>query len=103
MGPFRVTQGSLFVASILMIIPATMVFLSLTLKPNVNRWANIIFGVMYTVVNISNLIGETWAYYMLFGTVETMLSVLIIWNAWRWPKKEYETLQSLFETTQIIE
>ena len=42
MGPFPVTQTSLLVASILMIIPAVMVFLSLTLKPAVNRWTNII-------------------------------------------------------------
>ena len=67
MGPFPVTQGSLLTASILMMIPAVMVFLSLPLKPAVNRWANIIFGVLYTLVNISNLIGETWAYYLLFG------------------------------------
>ena len=48
MGPFPVTQSSLLAASILMIIPAGMVFLSLTLKPTVNRWANITFGALYT-------------------------------------------------------
>src|SRR4030042_3398231 len=62
MGPFTVTQGSLLAASILMIIPAVMVFLSLTLKLKVDRWVNIILGVLYTFVNISNLIGETWVY-----------------------------------------
>jgi len=86
MGPFPVTQGSLFVASTLMIIPAAMVFLSLTLKPKVNRWANIIFGVLYTFVNISNLIGETWAYYIFFGIVEIVLTLLIAWHAWKWLK-----------------
>jgi len=65
MGPFPVTQGSLLAASILMMIPAIMVFLSLTLNPKVNRRVNIILGVLYTVVNISNLIGEAWAYYIL--------------------------------------
>ena len=63
-GPFPVTQGSLLAFSILMMIPAVMVFLSLTLKPRVSRWANIILGVLYTFVNISNLIGETWVYYI---------------------------------------
>jgi len=84
MGPFPVTQGSLLVAAILMIIPAVMVFLSLTLKPKVDRWANITLGVLYTVVNISNLIGETWTYYMLFGIVEIVLTLLIVWYAWKW-------------------
>jgi hypothetical protein len=85
MGPFPVTQGSLMVASLLMIIPAVMVFLSLTLKPGVNRWTNIALGVFYTLVNLSNLIGESWAYYISFGVVEIVLTLLIVWYAWTWP------------------
>ena len=88
MGPLPVTQASLLVASILMIIPAVMVFLSLTLKPKVNRWANITFGVLYTFVNISNLIGETWAYYIFFGIIEIVLTLLIVWYAWTWANPE---------------
>jgi hypothetical protein len=87
-GPFAVTQGSLLVFSILMMIPAVMVFLTLALKPNVSRWANIILGVLYTLVNISNLIGETWVYYMVFGVVEIVLTFLIIWYAWKWRNPE---------------
>lgn len=83
-GPFPVTQGSLLAFSILMMIPAVMVFLSLTLKPTVSRWANIILGVLYTFVNISNLIGETWVYYIVFGVVEIVLTLLIVWYAWKW-------------------
>ena len=88
MGPFPVTQGSLLTASILMIIPAVMVFLSLTLKPKVNRWANVTLGVLYTLVNISNLIGETWAYYIFFGIMEIVLTLLIVWYAWKWTNPE---------------
>ena len=88
MGPLPATQGSLFAASILMIIPAGMVFLSLALKPTVNRWTNITLGALYTLVNISNLIGETWAYYILFGIVEIILTVVIIWFAWKWTNPE---------------
>jgi hypothetical protein len=87
-GPFPVTQGSLLVFSILMMIPAVMVFLSLILKPKVNCWANIILGVLYTFVNISNLIGETWVYYMFFGVVEIVLTFLIVWYAWKWRNPE---------------
>jgi hypothetical protein len=88
MGPFPATQGSLLTASILMIIPAVMVFLSLTLKPAAGRWANIVLGVLYALVNISNLIGETWAYYLFFGIVEIAATFLIVWYAWRWPGQE---------------
>lgn len=89
MGPFPVTQGALFSASILMTIPAVMVFLSLTLKPKVNRWANIILGVLYTFVNIGNLIGETsWFFYMSFVVVEITLTLLIVGYAWKWTNPE---------------
>jgi Family of unknown function (DUF6326) len=84
MGPFPVTQVSLLVASLLMIIPAVMVFLSLALRPTVNRWTNITLGVLYTLVNINNLIGETWAYYIVFGIVEIVLTLLIVRYAWKW-------------------
>ena len=91
MGPFPATQGSLFVASILMVIPAVMVFLSLTLKPKINRWVNIILGVLYTFVNISNLIGETWVYYIFSGVVELVLTFLIVWYAWKWRTPEAQS------------
>ena len=89
MGPFPVTQGSLLSASILMMIPAVMVFLSLTLKAKVNRWVNIILGVLFTFVNISNLIGETsWIFYMSFVVVEITLTLLIVGYAWKWRNPE---------------
>ena len=88
MGPFQVSQGSLLAASIVVIIPALMVFLSLTLKPSVNRWTNITLGVLFTFVNISNLIGETWVYYLLFGALEIVLTLLIVRYAWTWPQPE---------------
>ena len=91
MVPFPVTQGSLLVASILMIITAVMVFLSLTLKPKIDRWANITLGVLYTSVNISNLIGETWTYYIFFGITEIVLTILIVWYAWRWTNPERQS------------
>lgn len=87
MGPFPATQGSLLTAAILMIIPALMVFLSLAMKSNVARWANIAAGVLYTLVNISNILGEAWAYYILFGVVEILLTLLIVRYAWKWPNQ----------------
>lgn len=87
MGPFPATQGSLLAASILMMIPAVMVFLSLILNAKVNRGVNILFGLLYTLVNISNLIGETWVYYLSFGVVEIICTGMIIWHAWKWPKQ----------------
>ncbi len=88
MGPFPVTQGALLSAAILMMIPAVMIFLSLSLKPQLSRWANIIFGVLYTLVNLSNMIGETWVYYLFLCAVEIVLTILIIGYAWKWRNPE---------------
>jgi hypothetical protein len=88
MGPFSVTQVGLLVSSILMMIPTMMVCLCLTLKAKLNRWVNIILGIFYAAVALANLIGEIWAYYITFGIVEIVFSLLIVWCAWKWPKQE---------------
>ncbi|MCK5197272.1 MAG: hypothetical protein KAR21_02920 [Spirochaetales bacterium] len=88
MGPFPVTQAALLSATILMIIPALMIFLSLILNPKANRWTNIIIGIVYTLVSIGNLVGETWIYYLVFGIIEIALTVLVVFYALKWPKQE---------------
>ena len=88
MGPFPVTQAGLLIASLMMAVPAVMVFLSLILKPKVSRWANIILGVLYTVIGVANLIGEAWAYYIFFGIIEIVLTLLVVFYGWKWPKQE---------------
>jgi hypothetical protein len=81
------TQGVLLGTSVMMAIPSVMVFLSLALKPNLNRWVNIISGVIYTVIMLITMPGA-WAYYIFLGIVEVVLTALIVWYAWNWPKQE---------------
>lgn len=88
MGPFPVTQGSLLTTAVLTLIPALMIFASVALRAGTIRWANIVLGVVYTLVNISNLIGENWAYYIFIGLAEIALTVLIVWHAWTWRNPE---------------
>ena len=88
MGPFVVSEATLLVASLIVIIPAVMIVLSLLLSAGVNRWLNLVLAILYTLVNISNLVGEGWAYYYLFGVAEIAITVLIFFTAWRWPVKE---------------
>ncbi|MCP4539715.1 MAG: hypothetical protein GY832_21465 [Chloroflexi bacterium] len=84
----EITQAWALSSMILMAIPILMIVLSVTLKAKVNRWANIIVGVLYIVVEIGNLAGETWAFYILAGIIEAVLTVLIVWYAWKWPQQE---------------
>jgi hypothetical protein len=81
------TQGVLLGTAILMAIPSVMVFLSLMLKPNTNRWVNIILGVIYTVIMLVTMPGA-WVFYVFLGIVEVALTALIVWYAWNWPKQE---------------
>lgn len=80
----------LFAASALLAIPALMVFLSITLKPIINRRLNIILGIFFTAIMV--LIAFTsitpWrAFYVFLAIVESFITSLIVWYAWGWAKK----------------
>lgn len=85
---FQVDQIFLFAVSLYILIPSLMVFLSLTLKPPVNRWTNIILSVVYITTILLSCIGETWTYYIFLSVMESALLLLIAWFAWRWPERE---------------
>jgi len=87
MGPLGPTnQGVLLGTAILMAIPGVMVFLSLILTPGLNRRVNIVLGLVYTLIMVITMPGA-WAFYIFLGIVEVVLSLLIVWNAWKWPKQ----------------
>lgn len=80
------TQGVLLGTSVMMAIPSVMIFLSLALRPKLNRWANIALGAIYTGIMLITMPGA-WAYYIVLGGVEVVLTGLIVWYAWTWPKR----------------
>ncbi|MEJ2044159.1 MAG: DUF6326 family protein [Reinekea sp.] len=84
MGPFAVSQQALLLASVLMLIPALMCAGSFLFPRALTRRLHLGFGALYTLVNIGNLAGETWLYYLLYGGVECLLTVTLIARAWRW-------------------
>ena len=85
--PFgAISQRALLGMAAVMIIPSLMPFLSLVLPAGANRWMNIVFGAVYSVIMMLVIKGG-WHYYVLFGLIEITLTVLIIWYAWTWPKQ----------------
>ena len=87
MGPLgKTTQNILLGTSFMMAIPSLMVFLSLVLKPAVSRWLNILLGSIYTAIILMTMPGA-WNFYVFLGVIEAMLSLLIVWTAWHWPKQ----------------
>jgi len=89
-GGFQITQVFLLGTMIVMTIPSLMVFLSLTLKAKVNRWVNIILGILYTGLALFVIlpIEDAWAFGIFATIVEVVLLSLIVWHAWKWPTQE---------------
>ena len=82
-----VTQGMLVGTTILMAVPSLMIFLSLVLPAVVSRWLNVGAGLFYTAIMLLILYNGAWAFYMLFATIEVILTLLTVWYAWSWPRQ----------------
>ncbi|HSB67354.1 MAG TPA: DUF6326 family protein [Anaerolineales bacterium] len=68
--------------AIMMEISIAMIILSRILKYRLNRWVNIITGILtiaFVVVPRS-----AYPHYIFIMTVEVICLILIIWNAWKW-------------------
>jgi len=83
-GGIKISQKMYLGIAILMVIPIVMVFLSLTLKYPVNRWANIIVAILFFVFNLIGLPTYPGAYDKFLIIVGLVFNVLIVWYAWKW-------------------
>jgi len=84
----------LLIVAIELLVPLVMAFLSLTLKDSTNRWANIILGIVFTVLGLAKL-GDLaqlseWglsAWGILMPVSEAVATALIVWYAWKSKQK----------------
>jgi hypothetical protein len=68
---FLGTQGGLMGTSAMMAIPSLMVFLSLVLKPRLNRWLNSSLGAICTLIMMITMPGA-WEFYIFLGIIEIL-------------------------------
>jgi hypothetical protein len=88
-GSMPITQGFLLGASVLMMIPISMVILSRILKPGASRWANIVAATIMTLVQAASLFaGKPTLYYSFFSAFEIAATVFIFVSALRWKAEE---------------
>ena len=81
--------GAVLGFAVLMETAIAMVLLSRLLKYQANRWANIIVGAIHTLsVLFSLFVGTPAPFYVFFAAVEIVCTLVIIWYAWSWPKKD---------------
>ena len=84
------TPMKLFSASFVLIIPALMIFLSILLIPKLSRLFNIIFGTLYTALMLwiaSNYSDKWLRFAVVFAIVESIITAIIVWYAWKWPRQ----------------
>jgi len=83
-------EGMLLVYAIILLVPLVMAFLTLTLKGSVNRWANVILGIVFAGLELFDLTDPMThkAYVVLLALASFVALALIVWYAWKWPKKE---------------
>jgi len=85
-------QIEFFAVALLMAIPSLMIFLTLVLKPHINRWLNIIIPILYIMLLVAVNLEETWGYYLFLTAIEILLSMTTVCYAWNWPKTEQCTV-----------
>lgn len=96
--PFQpLPQWALMGSAVLMEIPIAMILACRLLPFRMNRLANIIAGGVVTLVNgfltfVPPLVGwgrpPAFAEYLFFATIETVCTLVIIWQAWSWSEGE---------------
>ena len=83
------TPYRLLFATISLTLPSLMIFLSLIMKPKINRVLNISIGIFLTLFTL--LVGvssftEWKIFYVMLAFLESIITVIIVWMAWHWPK-----------------
>jgi hypothetical protein len=82
-----ITEELLLVFTLFWLIPLIMAFLVQILKFSVNRWVNIILGILWAILWIADSVeGGILLSQYLINISMIIVAVLIIWHAWKWPK-----------------
>lgn len=88
-GGMEISQSFLFFAAVLMEIPIAMIVLSSRLSYKSNRLANIVAGIVMTLVQMGTLLGTPTAYYIFFSVIEIGTTIYIVWLACTWQEKSF--------------
>jgi hypothetical protein len=84
MGGMQISKNMYLVMAILFVVPIIMIFLSLALPYQVNRWANIGVAIIFFAVNIVGLPTYPAAYDKFLIIVGLVFNALTVWYAWNW-------------------
>ncbi len=83
------TPYKLLSATIILTLPSLMIFLSLMMKPKWNRILNIsiaAFLTLFTLLVGASSLSEWRIFYVMLAFLESILTAIIVWKAWHWPR-----------------
>lgn len=85
------TPLKLLTATVILTIPALMIFLSLMLSPKWTKWLNFGIGIFFTIftllVGVSS-ISEWRMFYVFLSIIESLITLIIVIQSWKWNKIE---------------
>ena len=82
----QISHEVLLIAAVERLGPMIMAFLTLTLPDSANRWANIILGIVYTILSIASMAGYSPQMMLMWGSA-AVATILIVWYAWKSKKQ----------------
>ena len=93
------TPGMLVFMALFSLVPLWLAFVSMTVKDSLNRWVNFVLGMLFTTINIIHFfecgvplgagpIAEPTSHHILLVGSTIVVTALIAWYAWNWPKQE---------------
>jgi len=86
----ELTSEVLLLFAIIFVIPPFMAFLSLTLKDSINRWTNIIGGIVFAVLatyGLSHFLAKLAPWAIVIWISQVVANTLIVWYAWKSKQK----------------
>jgi len=85
MGPLGPATAVVMIAvSLLLAIPALMIFLSAALPPGPCKWLNVLLALAYSAIEALTITRPVPSYRIAVA-LEIAVTLLIVWHALRWP------------------
>ena len=81
----EITQEVMLVWAVMFLFPLVMAILSLALKDSINRWVNIIVGMVIVILCLIGFVEyRADAYAILILTTRIIVAASVIWLAYKW-------------------
>jgi len=85
LGPLgQVSDAMMVGVSLMLAVPALMIFLSFALPRSVSRWLNVGLGIVYTAMQAMTFFGAP-PFYQVVVVLEILVTLTIVAYALRWP------------------